>query len=160
MPNMKFLKTFFGTSQKTSKVSRNTFWASYDHVVAQKSIFPPGDPVWVNEPARASEPLGVHWGNFAESRVLKQTWLRDGRTDDGRTGQDLNIFIFMGERFRGQLNPLWVSQFGMYSSHWIESRTRYAYKKYTCDLFDSGDENYIIFCSLEEFGWEFCFEGQ
>ena len=121
--------------------------------------FPPGGSRWVNEPARASEPLGVHWGNFAESRVLKQTWLRDGRTD-GRTGQDLDIFIFMGERFRGQLNPLWVSQFGMYSSHWIESRTRYAYKKYTCDLFDLGDENYIIFCSLEELGWEFCFEGQ
>ena len=36
----------------------------------------------MNEPARASEPLGVHWGNFAESRVLKQTWLRDG--PDGR----------------------------------------------------------------------------
>ena len=33
----------------------------------------------MNEPARASEPLGGHWGNFAESRVLKQTWLRDGR---------------------------------------------------------------------------------
>ena len=38
----------------------------------------------MNEPARASEPLGVHWGNFAESRVLKQTWLRDGTGRDGR----------------------------------------------------------------------------
>ena len=58
----------------------------------------------MNEPARASEPLGVHWGNFAESRVLKQTWLRDGRTDG--TGQDLDFFIFLGERFRRELNPL------------------------------------------------------
>ena len=40
----------------------------------------------MNEPARASEPLGVHWGNFAESRVLKQTWLRDG--PDGPDGRD------------------------------------------------------------------------
>ena len=40
----------------------------------------------MNEPARASEPLGVHWGNFAESRVLKQTWLRDGRTDGTENG--------------------------------------------------------------------------
>ena len=32
----------------------------------------------MNEPARASEPLGGHWGNFTESHVLKQTWLRDG----------------------------------------------------------------------------------
>ena len=54
-----------------------------------QTSFPPGGSRWVNEPARASEPLGVHWGNFAESRVLKQTWLRDGRTD-GRT--DLTEF--------------------------------------------------------------------
>ena len=38
----------------------------------------------MNEPVRASEPLEVHWGNFAESRVLKQTWLRDGTGRDGR----------------------------------------------------------------------------
>ena len=30
---------FFGIFQKVSKVSKNIFWASYDHVVAQKSIF-------------------------------------------------------------------------------------------------------------------------
>ena len=30
---------FFGNFQKISKVSKNIFWASYDHVVAQKSIF-------------------------------------------------------------------------------------------------------------------------
>ena len=30
---------FFGIFQKISKVSKNIFWASYDHVVAQKSIF-------------------------------------------------------------------------------------------------------------------------
>ena len=57
----------------------------------------------MNEPARASEPLGVHLGNFAESRVLKQTWLRD-ETDGTR--QDIDFFIFMGERCRGQLDPL------------------------------------------------------
>ena len=106
---------------------------------------------------------GSSANSSVEARSAELWWDgQDGRTDGrtGRTGQDLHIFIFMGERFRGQLNPLWVSQFGMYSSHWIESRTRYAYKKYTCDLFDLGDENYIIFCSLEELGWEFCFEGQ
>ena len=32
-------KMFFGIFQKISKVSKNIFWASYDHVVAQKSIF-------------------------------------------------------------------------------------------------------------------------
>ena len=35
----KFEKFFFGNFQKISKVSKNIFWASYDHVVAQKSIF-------------------------------------------------------------------------------------------------------------------------
>ena len=55
---------------------------------ALKCVFPPGGSRWVNEPARASEPLGVHWGNFAESRVLKQTWLRDGRTDGRTDGPD------------------------------------------------------------------------
>ena len=54
-----------------------------------------------NESAMASEPLGVHWGNVAESRVLKQTWLRDGRT-----GQAIPFFIVMGGRCRGQLDPL------------------------------------------------------
>ena len=34
-----FSKFFFGIFQKISKVSKNIFWASYDHVVAQKSIF-------------------------------------------------------------------------------------------------------------------------
>ena len=34
-----FEKFFFGIFQKISKVSKNIFWASYDHVVAQKSIF-------------------------------------------------------------------------------------------------------------------------
>ena len=34
-----FEKNFFGNFQKISKVSKNIFWASYDHVVAQKSIF-------------------------------------------------------------------------------------------------------------------------
>ena len=34
-----FEKIFFGNFQKISKVSKNIFWASYDHVVAQKSIF-------------------------------------------------------------------------------------------------------------------------
>ena len=34
-----FAKTFFGNFQKTSKLSKNIFWASSDHVVAQKSIF-------------------------------------------------------------------------------------------------------------------------
>ena len=39
-PRVKILKTkFFGIFQKISKVSKNIFWASYDHVVAQKSIF-------------------------------------------------------------------------------------------------------------------------
>ena len=51
--------------------------------MSQKIDFPPGGSRWVNEPARASEPLGVHWGNFAESRVLKQTWLRDGTDGTG-----------------------------------------------------------------------------
>ena len=34
-----FEKIFFGNFQKTSKLSKNIFWASSDHVVAQKSIF-------------------------------------------------------------------------------------------------------------------------
>ena len=34
-----FENFFFGNFQKISKVSKNIFWASYDHVVAQKSIF-------------------------------------------------------------------------------------------------------------------------
>ena len=34
-----FEKFFSGTFQKISKVSKNIFWASCDHVVAQKSIF-------------------------------------------------------------------------------------------------------------------------
>ena len=34
-----FKKIFFGNFQKISKVLKNIFWASYDHVVAQKSIF-------------------------------------------------------------------------------------------------------------------------
>ena len=34
-----FEKFFFGIFQKISKVSKNIFWASCDHVVAQKSIF-------------------------------------------------------------------------------------------------------------------------
>ncbi len=34
-----FQNFFFGIFQKISKVSKNIFWASYDHVVAQKSIF-------------------------------------------------------------------------------------------------------------------------
>ena len=34
-----FEKNFFGIFQKFSKVSKNIFWASLDHVVAQKSIF-------------------------------------------------------------------------------------------------------------------------
>ena len=34
-----FEKFFFGNFQKTSKLSKNIFWASSDHVVAQKSIF-------------------------------------------------------------------------------------------------------------------------
>ena len=34
-----FEKNFFGIFQKISKVSKNIFWASFDHVVAQKSIF-------------------------------------------------------------------------------------------------------------------------
>ena len=46
----------------------------------------------MNEPARASEPLGVHWGNFAESRVLKQTWLRDGRTGRDRIWTFLSLW--------------------------------------------------------------------
>ena len=38
-PRRKILKFFFGNFQKTSKLSKNIFWASSDHVVAQKSIF-------------------------------------------------------------------------------------------------------------------------
>ena len=38
-PRRKILKIFFGNFQKTSKLSKNIFWASSDHVVAQKSIF-------------------------------------------------------------------------------------------------------------------------
>ena len=34
-----FEKIFVGIFQKISKVSKNIFWASCDHVVAQKSIF-------------------------------------------------------------------------------------------------------------------------
>ena len=34
-----FEKFFFGNFSKTSKLSKNIFWASSDHVVAQKSIF-------------------------------------------------------------------------------------------------------------------------
>ena len=34
-----FSKFFFGNFQKTSKLSKNIFWASSDHVIAQKSIF-------------------------------------------------------------------------------------------------------------------------
>ena len=34
-----FERFFFGISQKISKVSKNIFWASCNHVVAQKSIF-------------------------------------------------------------------------------------------------------------------------
>ena len=34
-----FLRIFFGIFQKISKVSKNIFWASCDHVVAQKPIF-------------------------------------------------------------------------------------------------------------------------
>ena len=34
-----FEKIFFGNFQKTSKLSKNIFGASSDHVVAQKSIF-------------------------------------------------------------------------------------------------------------------------
>ena len=35
-----FEKSFFGIFQKIPKVSKNIFWASYDHdVVVQKSIF-------------------------------------------------------------------------------------------------------------------------
>ena len=34
-----FEKFFFGNFQKTSKLSKNIFWASSDHVVAQKAIF-------------------------------------------------------------------------------------------------------------------------
>ena len=34
-----FENFFFGNFQKISKLSKNIFWTSYDHVVAQKSIF-------------------------------------------------------------------------------------------------------------------------
>ena len=34
-----FEKKFFGNVQKTSKLCKNIFWASSDHVVGQKSIF-------------------------------------------------------------------------------------------------------------------------
>ena len=40
VPRVKILKNFFvGIFQKISKVTKNIFWASYDHVVAHKSIF-------------------------------------------------------------------------------------------------------------------------
>ena len=39
-PRRKILKHFFfGNFQKTSKCSKNIFWASSDHIVAQKLIF-------------------------------------------------------------------------------------------------------------------------
>ena len=58
----------------------------------------------MNEPARASEPLGVHWGNFAESRVLKQTWLRDGR--DGRDGTEFGLFHLYEGKMYGSIRPI------------------------------------------------------
>ena len=33
------MKKIFSIFRKTSKLSRNTFWACWDHIVAQKSIF-------------------------------------------------------------------------------------------------------------------------
>ena len=40
-PEENFENFFFGSFQKTSKLSKNIFWASQDHIVAQKSIFGP-----------------------------------------------------------------------------------------------------------------------
>ena len=37
--NENFSKIFIGSCRKTSQLSKNIFWASCDHVVAQKSIF-------------------------------------------------------------------------------------------------------------------------
>ena len=39
VPRVKIFNFFLGIFQRVSKVSKSIFWASYYHVVAQKSIF-------------------------------------------------------------------------------------------------------------------------
>ena len=50
------------------------------------------------------EPLGAHWGNFAESRVLKQTWLRDG--PDGRDGTENRRRDLYGGKVYVSMGPI------------------------------------------------------
>ena len=98
-------------------------------------IYPPGGSRWVNEPARASEPLGVHGGTSL--KVVFWNRLDYPTRPDHRKR---TLWISMSTRGKSQLEPVWASRNHMNRIHSIESKTSNVYNKHTCS-------SSLIFCN-------------